>query len=123
LSSPVVSGRVADLLANRESAAQTTRHPSIHKSWHKNSSKSGGRSVGIVRLRTNGHGVYFFVCCDSFLLPEYEANLLLYVQFERADEGNVTQEASLWLPEEANFVVDTRGGHSLPSDECRTSPD
>jgi hypothetical protein len=43
------------------SAALTTRHPSIHKSWHKTSSTSGGRSVGIVRLRTKGHGVCLFV--------------------------------------------------------------
>jgi hypothetical protein len=45
----------------RGSAALTTRHPSIHKSWHLISSISGSRSVGIVRLRTKGHGVYLYV--------------------------------------------------------------
>jgi hypothetical protein len=38
-----------------------TRHPSIHKSWHYISSTSGGRSVGIVRSRTKGHGVCLFI--------------------------------------------------------------
>jgi hypothetical protein len=32
----------------------------MHKSWHWISSTSGGRSVGIVRSRTKGHGVFFF---------------------------------------------------------------
>jgi hypothetical protein len=32
----------------------TTRHPSIHKSWHQISPTRGGRSVGIVRLWTKG---------------------------------------------------------------------
>jgi hypothetical protein len=40
-----------------ESAALTARLPSIHKSWHYISPTSGGRSVGIVRLRTKGHAV------------------------------------------------------------------
>jgi hypothetical protein len=34
----------------------TTRHPSIRKSWHYISPTSGGRSGGIVSLRTKGHG-------------------------------------------------------------------
>jgi hypothetical protein len=42
------------------SAALTTRHPSIHKSWHQFSPTSGGRSVSIVRLRTKGHRACFF---------------------------------------------------------------
>jgi hypothetical protein len=45
----------------------TTRHPSIHKSWHKISSTSGGHSVGIVRLRTKGHGVRLFFLLISIL--------------------------------------------------------
>jgi hypothetical protein len=36
----------------RRSAALTTRHPSVRKSWHYISATSGDRSVGIVRLRT-----------------------------------------------------------------------
>jgi hypothetical protein len=40
-------------------AALTTRHPSVRKSWHYNSPTSSGRSVSIVRLRTEGHGVCF----------------------------------------------------------------
>jgi hypothetical protein len=43
------------------SAALTTQHPSTHKSWHYISPTSGGRSVGIVRLRTKGHGVCSFM--------------------------------------------------------------
>jgi hypothetical protein len=43
----------------RGSAALTRRHPYIHKSWHYISPTSGGRSVGIVRSRTKGHGVCF----------------------------------------------------------------
>jgi hypothetical protein len=43
------------------SAALTTRHPSLRKSWLYISPTSGGRSVGIVRLRTKGHGVCFFL--------------------------------------------------------------
>jgi hypothetical protein len=39
----------------------TTRHSSIHKSWHYISS-SGGRSDGIVRSRTKGHGVFVCFC-------------------------------------------------------------
>jgi hypothetical protein len=38
-------------------SALTTRHPSIRKSWHLISPTSRGRSVSIVRLRTEGHGV------------------------------------------------------------------
>jgi hypothetical protein len=41
------------------SSALNTRHPSIHKSWHKNSPTRGGRSDGIDRLRTKEHGVCF----------------------------------------------------------------
>jgi hypothetical protein len=39
------------------SASLTTRHPSIRKSCHYISPISGGRSVGIFRLRTKGHEV------------------------------------------------------------------
>jgi hypothetical protein len=39
----------------------TKRHPSNHKSWHKISPASGGLSVGIVRLRTEGHGLCFCI--------------------------------------------------------------
>jgi hypothetical protein len=53
---PVYKTEIND---RRGSAALTMRHPSIHKSWHYISSTSGGRSVGIVRLRTKGHGVCF----------------------------------------------------------------
>jgi hypothetical protein len=49
------------------SAAMT----SIHKSWHYISSTSGGRSVGIVRLRSKGHGVCLFVCLFVMLLCSY----------------------------------------------------
>jgi hypothetical protein len=41
------------------SAALTRGHPFIRKSWHQISPISAGRSVGIVRLRSKGHGV----CC------------------------------------------------------------
>jgi hypothetical protein len=37
------------------SVALTTRHPSIHKSWHY-SPTSDGRSVGIIPLWTKSHG-------------------------------------------------------------------
>jgi hypothetical protein len=40
------------------SATMTTRHPSIHKCWHYNLSTCGCSSVGIVRLRTESHGIY-----------------------------------------------------------------
>jgi hypothetical protein len=55
------------------SAALTTRHPSIHKSWHEILSTSGGRSVGIVRLRNKGHGVCLcvFVCLFVCLFDEF----------------------------------------------------
>jgi hypothetical protein len=43
------------------SAALTTQHSSVHKRWHKISPTNGGRSVGIVRLRTKGHGVCFLI--------------------------------------------------------------
>jgi hypothetical protein len=43
---------------NLKSTALTTRHPSIHKSWHYPST-SDGRSVGIVRMRTKGHATEF----------------------------------------------------------------
>jgi hypothetical protein len=51
----------------RGSAALTKRHPSFYKSWHKISSTSGGRSVGIVRLWTKGHGVCLFCCSLRFI--------------------------------------------------------
>jgi hypothetical protein len=41
------------------SAALIMRHPSIRKSWHQISPRSGGRSVGIVRLRAKDHRVCF----------------------------------------------------------------
>jgi hypothetical protein len=71
-----------EINGRRGSAALTTRHPSIHKSWHKILSASGGRSVSIVLLRTKGHGVYIYiyiyVCvCVCVLLHEY-AELGLY---------------------------------------------
>jgi hypothetical protein len=50
------------------SAALTTRHPSIHKSWQYISSTNGSRSVGIVPLRTKGHGVFLFIAA-KMLLP------------------------------------------------------
>jgi hypothetical protein len=56
-----VAAAVSKLEINdhRGPAALTTRHPSIHKSWHYISSTSGGRSVGIVPLRTKGYAVCF----------------------------------------------------------------
>jgi hypothetical protein len=39
------------------SAGLITRHPSIRKSWHNISPTNGGRSVGIVLLRTKGHTI------------------------------------------------------------------
>jgi hypothetical protein len=51
--------RKIEINDSRGSAALTTRHPSIHKSWQYFVDK--WRSlVGIVRLRTKGHGVFFF---------------------------------------------------------------
>jgi hypothetical protein len=41
------------------SAALTTRHPYIYKSWHYISPTSGGHSIGIVRSRSKGHGVVY----------------------------------------------------------------
>jgi hypothetical protein len=39
----------------------------IRKSWHYISPTNGGRSVGIVRLRTKGHGVLKQLECDTDL--------------------------------------------------------
>jgi hypothetical protein len=39
----------------------TTQHPSIRASWQYILPTSGGRSVGIVRLWTEGHGVFFYI--------------------------------------------------------------
>jgi hypothetical protein len=67
-----------EINGRRGSAALTTRHPSIRKSWHDISSARGGRSVGIVRSRTKGHGVvvymyvyvyvYTYVCTHTHTL-------------------------------------------------------
>jgi hypothetical protein len=46
-------------LTARGSVALTTRHPLFPLKLALTPSTSGGRSVGIVRLRTKGHGVYF----------------------------------------------------------------
>jgi hypothetical protein len=44
------------------------------KSWHWISSTSGGRSVGIIRLRAKGHGVcLFFAWCPFVRLIAHEA--------------------------------------------------
>jgi hypothetical protein len=56
VAAPVYETQIND---RRGSAVLTTRQPSIHKSWHYISPTSGGRSVGIVRSRTKGHGVCF----------------------------------------------------------------
>jgi hypothetical protein len=53
--------KITEINGRGTSAALTTRHLSIHKSWHKNSPTNGGRSVGIFRLWTKSHGVCLFV--------------------------------------------------------------
>jgi hypothetical protein len=58
VAAPVYKTEIND---RRGSAALTTRHPSIHNIWHKITPTSGGRSVGIFRLRTKDHGVCLFV--------------------------------------------------------------
>jgi hypothetical protein len=60
VAAPVYKTKIND---RKGSAALTTGYPYIRKSWHKISSTSGGRSVGIVRLRAKGHGVVFFMAC------------------------------------------------------------
>jgi hypothetical protein len=56
--------RIIDVLRSRKpnkrpggSVALTTRHPLYPQKLGPSSPRSGGRSVGIVRLRTKGHGV------------------------------------------------------------------
>jgi hypothetical protein len=53
----------------RGSAAVTTRHTSIRRSWRRILPTSGGRSVGIVRFRIKGHGVRLFVLFATVLPP------------------------------------------------------
>jgi hypothetical protein len=52
-------------------AALTTRYPSIRKSWHYIPPTIGGRSVGIVRLRTKGHEVCFIYIVTRSGVPEW----------------------------------------------------
>jgi hypothetical protein len=69
-------------------AAMTTRHPSIHKSWHYISPTNGGLSVGAVRLRTKGHGVRFcFVLSTiyNFLFRIRENNLMTMCPLSAVD--------------------------------------
>jgi hypothetical protein len=69
------------------SAALTTRHPSVHKSWHYISSTSGGRSVSIVRLRTKGHWVCqgtlsnYIVTCQGHSVAD-ETWIYLFISFD-----------------------------------------
>jgi hypothetical protein len=49
-----------DINGRGRSASLTTLNPSIRNSWHQISPTIEGRSVGIVRLRTKGHGVCFY---------------------------------------------------------------
>jgi hypothetical protein len=51
---------VTDINDRAGFAMLTTRHPSIRDSWHRISLTNGGRSVGMVRVRTKGHGVFNF---------------------------------------------------------------
>jgi hypothetical protein len=79
----LLEGKVATLVQKTEindrggSAALTTRHPSIHKSWHQISPTSGSCSVGIVHLRTKGHGVCFVFAsmCRPFMLICWESEI------------------------------------------------
>jgi hypothetical protein len=64
---------------------------SLHKSWHYISSTSGGRSVGIVRSRTKGHGEFapeecrLLRCLAVWLLeePTFRKNALLHHQGDK----------------------------------------
>jgi hypothetical protein len=62
------------------SATLTTRYPSIRKSWPEISPTSGGRSVGIVRLLTKGHGVCFCFI-DAWLKDDSLWNLKILQQW------------------------------------------
>jgi hypothetical protein len=64
--------------------AMSVWHPSIHKSWHQISSTSGGRSVGIVRSRTKGHGVCFCLCLcicknNGHLIYVFKYSVFIYL--------------------------------------------
>jgi hypothetical protein len=70
----------------------TTRHPSIRKRWHYNSLTSGDRSVGVVRLRTKGHGVCLFarfVCFVTKLETTIYRSLLQRQQFPPSRSSSV----------------------------------
>jgi hypothetical protein len=75
---PVYKTEIND---RRGSAALTTRHTSIHKSWHYISSTSGGRSVGIVRLRTKGHGVCLFCYRYRYIVTGVDRARAIYARY------------------------------------------
>jgi hypothetical protein len=62
------------------SAALTTLHPFIRKIWHLISPTNGGRSFGIVRLRTKGHRVFFCLESTEYYL-KLMVEMLLHVTF------------------------------------------
>jgi hypothetical protein len=64
----------------RGSAALTTRHPSIRKSLALTSPTSGGRSVSIVRSRTQATEFFFFACKNGAMALS-EAMLTRWLQY------------------------------------------
>jgi hypothetical protein len=68
------------------STALTTRHPFIHKSWHEISPTSGGRSVGILRLRTKGHRVLFSIPLLTLLTKTSTDNAIVLLHQQRLME-------------------------------------
>jgi hypothetical protein len=55
------SGQKTEINSHGGTAALTTLHPSVHKSWYQNSATSGGRSISILRLRTESHRGFFLL--------------------------------------------------------------
>jgi hypothetical protein len=105
------------------SAALTTRHPSVRKIYYQISPTSGGRSVGIVRLRTKGHGVFLFLrfksvniivtlsnrlCCGSVSTISLGRNLKLELAPELNPPGPIWNNIEIlnsWNVVPFNFLV------------------
>jgi hypothetical protein len=78
------------------------RHPSIRKSGHYSSPTIGGSSVGIVHLRTKGHGVDFSPVGDQ----ERQLLSLLRCQYYQLKiQLLVLEETAVMLREEGNLAT------------------
>jgi hypothetical protein len=91
------------------SAVLTTRRLSIRKSWHENWPTSGGRSVGIVHLRTKGDGIFiilfvhvmFYVitaCTPHFKLPDVAVVCIQVTAIRDKLPTLMTRKLNPWVP-------------------------